>query len=112
VSEETEGQDTGAEAVAGWVDPAAAALLANQIGPHFADPLKGWGEALMAKSQSHLALAKFAEAEKYAPNWGRLHLRGEAFAYAGKADDAKKQFARAGALDLTPSEKPELARHP
>jgi predicted Zn-dependent protease len=33
--------------------------LANQKGPHFADPIEGWGEALMAKSQSHLALAKF-----------------------------------------------------
>jgi hypothetical protein len=33
----------------------------------------------MAKNQSHLALAKFAEAEKYVPNWGRLHLKwGEA----------------------------------
>ena len=38
--------------------------LANQKGPHFADPLEGWGEALMAKNQSHLALAKFAEAEQ------------------------------------------------
>ena len=44
--------------------------LANQKGPHFADPLEGWGEALMAKNQSHLALAKFAEAEKYAPQLG------------------------------------------
>jgi hypothetical protein len=31
-------------------------------GPHFADALEGWGEALMAKRQSHLALAKFARA--------------------------------------------------
>ena len=84
---------------------------ANQKGPHFADPLEGWGEALMAKNQSHLALAKFAEAEKYAPNWGRLHLKwGEALVYAGKRDEAKAQFARAAALDLTPSEKSELAR--
>jgi tetratricopeptide (TPR) repeat protein len=83
--------------------------IANQQGPHFADPLEGWGEALMAKNQSHLALAKFAEAEKYAPNWGRLHLKwGEALVYAGKRDDAKAQFARAAALDLTPSEKSEL----
>ena len=36
----------------------------NQKGPHFADPLEGWGEALFAKNQSHLALAQFAEAEK------------------------------------------------
>jgi tetratricopeptide (TPR) repeat protein len=87
--------------------------LANRRGPHFADPLEGWGEALMAKNQSHLALAKFAEAQKYAPNWGRLHLKwGEALVYAGKPAEAKAQFARAAALDLTPSEKSELARHP
>ena len=84
----------------------------NAKGPHFADPLEGWGEALMAKNQSHLALAKFEEANKYAPNWGRLHLKwGEALVYAGKKDEAKAQFARAAALDLTPSEKAELARH-
>jgi hypothetical protein len=87
--------------------------FANQKGPHFADPLEGWGEALMAKNQSHLALVKFAEAEKYAPNWGRLHLKwGEALAYSGKPAEAKAQFARAAMLDLTPSEKSELARVP
>jgi tetratricopeptide (TPR) repeat protein len=85
--------------------------IGNQKGPHFADPLEGWGEALMTKNQSHLALAKFAEAEKYAPNWGRLHLKwGEALFYAGKPDEAKAQFAHAAQLDLTPSEKSELAR--
>jgi len=85
--------------------------LANQKGPHFADPLEGWGEALMARNQSHLALAKFEEAGKYAPNWGRLHLKwGEALSYSGKSEQAKAQFARAAALDLTPSEKSELAR--
>jgi tetratricopeptide (TPR) repeat protein len=85
--------------------------LANRKSPHFADPLEGWGEALMAKNQSHLALAKFAEAEKYAPNWGRLHLKwGEALVYAGKPADARVQFTRTAALDLTPAEKAELAR--
>ena len=65
----------------------------------------------MAKNQSHLAVAKFAEAEKYAPNWGRLHLKwGEALAYAGKKAEAAKHFARAAQFDLTPSEKAELAR--
>ena len=83
---------------------------ATRIGPHFADPLEGWGEALMAKNQSHLALEKFAQADKYAPNWGRLHLKwGEALVYAGKKEEAKAQFARAAQLDLTPSEKAELA---
>jgi tetratricopeptide (TPR) repeat protein len=85
--------------------------LSNAKGPHFADSLEGWGEALMAKNQSHLALAKFAEADKYAPDWGRLHLKwGEALMYAGKRDDANAQFSRAAALDLTPTEKAELAR--
>jgi tetratricopeptide (TPR) repeat protein len=85
--------------------------LANQKGPHFADPLEGWGEALMAKNRSHLALAKFAEADKYAPKWGRLHLKwGEALVYAGKPDEAKGQFIRAAQLDLTPAEKAELTR--
>ena len=84
---------------------------ANEKGPHFADPLEGWGEALMEKNQSHLALAKFAEAEKYAPNWGRLHLKwSEALFYAGKKDEAQKQFIRAAQLDLTLSEKSELSQ--
>ena len=85
--------------------------LANQKGPHFADPLEMWGEALMAKKQPDQALAKFAEAEKYAPNWGRLHLKwGEALFYAGKKDEAQKQFARAAGLDLSSADKAELAR--
>jgi hypothetical protein len=59
----------------------------------------------------NLALAKFTEADKYTPNWGRLHLKwGEALAYAGKRNDAKAQFARATQLDLAPSEQAELAR--
>ena len=84
--------------------------IANQKGPHFADPLEGWGEALMAKNQSHLALAKFAEAEKYAPKWGRLHMKwGEALGYAGQPEKAKAQYALAAGLDLTPGENVELA---
>jgi hypothetical protein len=43
----------------------------------------------MAKKHPHLALAKFADAEKYAPNWERLHMKwGEAPAYTGKKDEA------------------------
>jgi tetratricopeptide (TPR) repeat protein len=83
--------------------------IANRKSPRFADPLEGWGEALTAKNQSHLALAKFAEADKYAPNWGRLHLKwGEALVYAGKADEAKKQFAIAAGLDLVATDKADL----
>jgi len=85
--------------------------LSNRKGPHFADPLEGWGEALMARNQSHLALAKFETANRYAPNWGRLHLKwGEALYYAGKTDDARAQFARAAALEMTAGDKAELAK--
>lgn len=84
---------------------------ANQMGPHFADAIEMWGEALLLQKHPDLAVAKFVEAEKYAPNWGRLHLKwGEALLYAGKKDEAKTQCARAAQLDLTPSEKSELAR--
>jgi tetratricopeptide (TPR) repeat protein len=85
--------------------------LANQKGPHFADPLEMWGEALIARNRSDLALSKFEEANKYAPNWGRLHLKwGEALLWSGDKDGATKQFALAAALDLTPSEKSERMR--
>jgi len=84
--------------------------LANEKGPHFADPLEMWGEALIRKNRSDLALAKFAEAEKYAPNWGRLHLKwAEALLWTGDKSGAQKQFAIASGLDLAPSEKSELA---
>jgi hypothetical protein len=43
--------------------------------PHFAEPLEIWGEALVLKNRSDFALAKFEEANKYAPHWGRLHLK-------------------------------------
>ena len=85
--------------------------IASQKAPQFADPLEMWGEALMAKNHSDLALAKFSEAEKYAPNWGRLHLKwGEALGYAGKKDEAQKQYALAATLDLSAADKSELAK--
>jgi tetratricopeptide (TPR) repeat protein len=85
--------------------------IAYQKGPHFADALELWGEALMAKNHSDSALAKFAEADKYAPNWGRLHLKwGEALSYTGKKADARAQYQKASILDLSVSDKSELAR--
>jgi len=82
---------------------------ANAKGPHFADPLEMWGEALMRENHSDLALAKFEEADKYAPKWGHLHLKwGEALFYAGKRDDAKKQFALAAGLDLSQDDRVSL----
>ena len=85
--------------------------IANQKGPHFADPLELWGEALIAKNRSDLALAKFEEAANYAPYWGRLHLKwGQALLWTGDREGAKKQFAIARALSLTGAEQGELVR--
>jgi tetratricopeptide (TPR) repeat protein len=84
---------------------------AHEKGPHFADPLEMWGEALIRENRSDLALAKFEEADKYAPNWGRLHLKwGEALLWSGDKAGARTQLAVASHLDLTPSEKSELAK--
>jgi hypothetical protein len=41
---------------------------ANQRGPHWADPLKAWGDILTRQRHMKEALAKFADALKYAPN--------------------------------------------
>ena len=80
-------------------------------GPHAADPLEMWGEALIVKNRSDLALAKLEEAARYAPNCGRLNLKwGEALFWLGRKDDAKKQFALAAGLFLTPAEQATLAR--
>jgi tetratricopeptide (TPR) repeat protein len=85
--------------------------IANRKSPHYADALELWGEALIRENRSDLALAKFSEAAKYAPSWGRLHLKwGESLSWSGDKSDALKQFATAASLDLSPSEKFELAR--
>jgi len=70
-----------------------------------------WGEALIQENRSDLALAKFEEANKYAPNWGRFHLEwGKALVYAGRKDEAKKQFDIASRLDLSRVDKEDLIR--
>jgi len=46
--------------------------LANEKGPHWADPLKAWGDVLVRQGNSKVARAKYDEALKYAPNWKQL----------------------------------------
>ena len=84
---------------------------AHDKGPHFADPLEMWGEALIAQNRPDLALVKFEEAAKYAPHWGHLHLKwGEALWWSGRREEAKKQFAIATGLDISANDKTELVR--
>lgn len=54
--------------------------LANQKGPHWADPLKVWGDVLVKHGKFSDALAKYDEALKYAPNWKQLKVAREALA--------------------------------
>jgi hypothetical protein len=62
-----------------------------------------------AKNRSDLALTKFEEANRYAPNWGRLHLKwGEALGYVGRKDEARAQYRIASTLDLSVADKAEL----
>jgi tetratricopeptide (TPR) repeat protein len=51
---------------------------ANQRGPHWADPLKAWGDVLMRQGQREDAIEKYDEALKYAPAWKALHAARDA----------------------------------
>jgi tetratricopeptide (TPR) repeat protein len=46
--------------------------IAHAKGPRFADPLKGWGDALARQGKWNDALAKYDEALKDAPAWPEL----------------------------------------
>jgi tetratricopeptide (TPR) repeat protein len=50
----------------------AAFQLANQTGPHWADPLKAWGDVLARQGQWSAALTQYDAALKYAPAWIEL----------------------------------------
>jgi tetratricopeptide (TPR) repeat protein len=84
---------------------------ANNVAPHFADPLELWGEALVGSGRSDLAIGRFEEANRYAPNWGRLHLKwGEALLWLGRKVDANGQFQTASHLGLSVRDRAELER--
>ena len=104
--------DWGAALLArGDVDGAIARLmLASQKGPRFADPLEVWGEALLRKGDSAGAADKFAAANGLAPQWGRSHLRlGQALLKLERGEEARKEFALAATLELSATERAELA---
>jgi tetratricopeptide (TPR) repeat protein len=68
-------------------DPAAAAAKfkdANLKGPHWADPLKAWGDVLVGQGKVKDALGKYDAALKYAPDWKQLKQARDAATVAPK----------------------------
>jgi hypothetical protein len=63
----------------------------------------------MLKGDLAGAVAKFAEADKHAPRWGRNHLRwGEALMLQGRYREARAQFETANGLDLSTPDRAAL----
>ncbi|MHB8478288.1 MAG: tetratricopeptide repeat protein [Steroidobacteraceae bacterium] len=62
--------------------PAAIEKLAaaHERGPHWADPLKAWGDVLVKQGKIKEARAKYDEALIYAPNWKELQEARDALA--------------------------------
>lgn len=58
--------------------------LAHAKGPHFADALKGWGDALARQGHRTQALTEYDEALKYAPSWVALRQARETAARAAQ----------------------------
>jgi tetratricopeptide (TPR) repeat protein len=86
------------------------AEAAVKITPRYHDALELAGEALAAQGDFDGAGKRYAEAARLAPRWGRLRLKwGEALARQGRAAEARAQFAQAATMDLTPTERAELA---
>ncbi len=83
---------------------------AEKLAPRFADPSVWSGEALLALGDDKAAEQAFRKAEPLAPRWGRLHLKwGEALAKLGKTNEARAKWTAAAGMDLTPTERAELA---
>jgi tetratricopeptide (TPR) repeat protein len=93
--------------VAGAVGKAKAALAKN---PNYVEAAMTLAEAKLAQGDAAGAASGLAELSKASPGWARLHLKwGEALARQGKGAAAHAQFTAAARLDLTPTERAELA---
>ena len=78
--------------------------------PRAEEALEGLGEALAAQGDISGAVKQYAAANALTPKWGRLHLKwGEVLTKLGKRDEALAQFKAATTMDLTPTERTELA---
>jgi hypothetical protein len=91
-------------ALAGHADlPGAAAKFkdANLKGPHWADPLKAWGDVLAKQDSFKEALAKYGQALKYVPNWKQLKEACEALTKQKTQSEFSESDARKGQQRVT-----------
>jgi tetratricopeptide (TPR) repeat protein len=91
--------------------PGAIALLqqAQQNGPHWAEPYKAEGDALMRQNKADQALRCYAKAAERAPHWGGLQLAwGRALEAQRRTAEAHEKYAAAATMDLTVAERAAL----
>lgn len=79
------------------------------MAPRWANPLKGWGDALAGQGDHRGALRKYEAAEDRAPRWGALHIAwGRSLAALGRTRDAQAKWREADGMDLSPSDRATL----
>lgn len=71
---------------------------AHLRGPRWADPLKGWGDALAAQGRWAAAIEKYEQAVPFAPEWRALHLaHAAALNRLGRREEAQAALEKAAA---------------
>jgi tetratricopeptide (TPR) repeat protein len=87
----------------------AQAKLAHQKGPRAAEPLRLWGDALLAQGKTEEAERKYAQAAQRSPRWGRLYMQwANALWRLGRASEARQKLAAAAAMDLSSADRAQL----
>jgi len=70
-----------------------------------------WGEALVAKNRSDLALAEIRGSKQIRAQLGApAPQMGRGAVLCGKNDEARRQFAQAASLDLSAADRGALAK--
>ena len=85
--------------------------LANQKGPHFADPLEGWGEALMAQEPLAPGAGEVRGSRKIRAQLGPAASEmGRGAGLCGARRTKRRSNSPCAGLDLSAADKAELAR--
>jgi Tfp pilus assembly protein PilF len=84
-------------------------LMAHQLGPHWAEPLKKLGDLAFARSDYASAVHYYQQAAGNAPQWGELFICwGEALLRVENKKEALAKLNLASGMDLTDQEQNHL----